>query len=76
MSAGSAASGDLPIYPGERPSVADAKAWRLGSLDMMPSDWKALIAGIPPHSLVHLSALPVPAALVVDLLVHPLLRMQ
>ena len=66
MSAGSAASGDLPVYPGERPSVADAKAWRLGSLDMMPTDWKALIAGIPPHSLVHLIALPVPAVLTVD----------
>ena len=66
MSAGSAASGDLHVYPGERPSVADAKAWRLGSLDMMPTDWKALIAGIPPHSLVHLIALPVPAVLTVD----------
>ena len=37
----------------------------------MPTDWKALIAGIPPHSLVHLIALPVPAALVVDLVGPP-----
>ena len=66
MGSSTAASGDFPIYPGERPSVADAKAWRLGSYDVMPSDWKALTAGIPPHSLVHLIALPVPALLVED----------
>ena len=32
----------------------------------MPSDWKALSDGIPPHSLVHLIAYPVPALLVED----------
>ena len=66
MSSSTAASGDFPIYPSERPSVADAKAWRLGSTDVMPSDWKALSDGIPPHSLVHLIAYPVPALLVED----------
>ena len=32
----------------------------------MPPDWKALSDGIPPHSLVHLIAYPVPALLVED----------
>ena len=73
MSASSAAGGDLPIYPGERPSVADAKAWRLGCTDAMLSDWKAMIAGIPPHSRVHLIALPVPPALVEDLVGPPII---
>ena len=66
MSTSAATGGDFPIYPSERPSVADAKAWRLGSSDVMPTEWKALIGGIVPHSLVHLIALPVPAVLVED----------
>ena len=66
MSSSTAASGDFPIYPSERPSVADAKVWRLGSFDVMPSDWKALTAGIPPHSLVHLIDCIVPPPLPED----------
>ena len=54
------------MYPSERPSVADAKAWRLGVEDVMPADWKAIYAGIPPHSLMHLIAHPVPGALIED----------
>ena len=72
MSSSTASSGDFPIYPSERPSVADAKAWRLGSTDVMPPDWKALSDGIPPHSLVHLIACPVPPVLVEDLVGPPI----
>ena len=42
----------------------------------MPADWKALHDGIPPHSLVHLIAHPVPGALAEDLRVLLSLRLQ
>ena len=73
MGSSATASGDFPIYPGERPSVADAKAWRLGSFDVMPSDWKALTAGIPPHSLVHLIDCIVPPPLPVAAVGPPII---
>ena len=72
MSSSTASGGDLPIYPSERPSVADAEAWRLGSTDVMPPDWKALSDGIPPYSHVHLIACPVPAMLVENLVGPPI----
>ena len=63
--AGTASSGvTFPVFPSEKPSVAQAKAWRLQCLDMMPSDWKAVMDGITPHSLIGHMDRPVPGALV------------
>ena len=73
MSASTASGGDFPLYPSERPSVADAKAWRLGVEDVMSADWKAIHAGIPPHSLMHLITHPVPAALAEDAVGPPII---
>ena len=52
------------IFPGEKPTVAEANAWRLSSLDSMPPSWRALLDGIPLDAAIQYTLRTVPPPLV------------
>ena len=58
--------GVFPLWPSERPSVAEAKAWFEAAKPSLLPDWQAMLSGLTPRSLMPYEPRSLPAVLVVS----------